>query len=775
MSIDSALSPLLAASARDRLGYRPRLFDAASPDDRAALEQLIASGEVVFASDAIADQLRELMAVRTPNKRMTRAELDAKAAAYLGDRPAVEYGTWVYYPWSRALIHVLPRDEYRELRTSRNRYKISPSEQARLGAARIGVVGLSVGLASAITLVLESIGRELRLADFDELALSNMNRLRSSAQNIGVNKAVIAAREIAEIDPYLEIRVFERGLTEENLEAFLTDGGKLDLVVEECDDLFMKIFVREGARRLGIPVIMETNERGMLDVERFDIEPDRPLLHGLLDNVRSAEVKGLTTREKAPYVLRIIGIDTISLRMRTSLMEIEQSVSSWPQLASGVSLGGASTTTAARKILLDQFRSSGRFFVDLDSMVSDGAEIALSPDRSLDEILSRKATPDLALPPLTRAERAEVSEDDIRTLVAYGSLAPSAGNAQPWKFFAQGSSIRCRIDASRAWVFLDFRKLASCVALGAAVENMSLAAAAMGLRADIIPFPDPADELTVCDVHVSHVSPAEAPAEAPPLSAQIAKRVSNRRRTKREPLPEGTIEALEETARSSGGRILLLTEPAALDEAAALVGAIDRLMYLSERMHRELTHEVRWTERQVEATRDGVDIATLELEPVDLAGMRIAMSWPSMKLLHELGGGRGLEKPAKDMIGAASAMALVTVPGVSPKSYFTGGRVLEQVWLKATELGLAVHPMSGITYLFARLEQGGGEELSAEQIEILQGLRKRYLALFDVKPGEEAEILLFRISLAGPSALRSLRRPLEDVLTFASAADPKAD
>ncbi|HLM72845.1 MAG TPA: Rv1355c family protein, partial [Polyangiaceae bacterium] len=394
MSIDSALSPLLAASARDRLGYRPRLFDAASPDDRAALEQLIARGEVVFASDAIADQLRELMAVRTPNKRMTRAELDAKAAAYLGDRPAVEYGTWVYYPWSRALIHVLPRDEYRELRTSRNRYKISPSEQARLGAARIGVVGLSVGLASAITLVLESIGRELRLADFDELALSNMNRLRSSAQNIGVNKAVIAAREIAEIDPYLEIRVFERGLTEENLEAFLTDGGKLDLVVEECDDLFMKIFVREGARRLGIPVIMETNERGMLDVERFDIEPDRPLLHGLLDNVRSAEVKGLTTREKAPYVLRIIGIDTISLRMRTSLMEIEQSVSSWPQLASGVSLGGASTTTAARKILLDQFRSSGRFFVDLDSMVSDGAEIALSPDRSLDEILSRKATPD---------------------------------------------------------------------------------------------------------------------------------------------------------------------------------------------------------------------------------------------------------------------------------------------------------------------------------------------------------------------------------------------
>ena len=46
---------------------------------------------------------------------------------------------------------------------------------------------------------------EIRLADFDEIDLSNLNRVRTHLINIGINKAVIVAREIAEIDPYLKV------------------------------------------------------------------------------------------------------------------------------------------------------------------------------------------------------------------------------------------------------------------------------------------------------------------------------------------------------------------------------------------------------------------------------------------------------------------------------------------------------------------------------------------------------------------------------------------
>ena len=64
------------------------------------------------------------------------------------------------------------------------------------------------------------------------------------------------------------------------------------MVVDECDDLEMKVRLREHARAAGRPVVMATSHRGMLDVERFDLEPERPTFHGLLGDVTSADCAG---------------------------------------------------------------------------------------------------------------------------------------------------------------------------------------------------------------------------------------------------------------------------------------------------------------------------------------------------------------------------------------------------------------------------------------------------------------------------------------------------
>src|SRR5690606_25672346 len=113
-----------------------------------------------------------------------------------------EYGVWVYYPWSHRLVHLLDEKEFVEVRTNRNQYKITPEEQALLATKKIGVIGLSVGQSIALSLAMERLFGELRLADFDVLELSNMNRIRAGAQDLGLSKVVVAAREIAEIDPY---------------------------------------------------------------------------------------------------------------------------------------------------------------------------------------------------------------------------------------------------------------------------------------------------------------------------------------------------------------------------------------------------------------------------------------------------------------------------------------------------------------------------------------------------------------------------------------------
>ncbi len=135
---------------------------------------------------------------------------------------------------------------------------------------------------------------------------------------MGVNKAVVCARRIAELDPYLPVLVTQDGLTPDTVDGFL-DG--LDVLVEECDSLDAKVLVRAAARARGIPVLMATSSGGLLDVERFDTDRDRPLLHGLLGDLAEMDadaLAGLSAKEKVPRVLRIIDASGLPARMAAS-------------------------------------------------------------------------------------------------------------------------------------------------------------------------------------------------------------------------------------------------------------------------------------------------------------------------------------------------------------------------------------------------------------------------------------------------------------------------
>jgi len=147
-----------------------------------------------------------------------------------------------------------------------------------------------------------------------------------------------------------------------------SDGG-LDLLIDECDSLDVKVLLREKARAKKIPVLMETSDRGMLDIERFDLEPDRPIFHGMMGNIEMGSLKGLSNQQKVGIGLKITGIETLSPRMKASILEVGQTISSWPQLASAVFLGGASVAHVGRKLLLEDEVKSGRFYVDLDELV----------------------------------------------------------------------------------------------------------------------------------------------------------------------------------------------------------------------------------------------------------------------------------------------------------------------------------------------------------------------------------------------------------------------
>jgi nitroreductase/molybdopterin/thiamine biosynthesis adenylyltransferase len=753
----------LLASAADTQSFRPRLLSLAVADEAAEIAALCDAGKVREVHDRYLAQLGELVATRSPKRKLAGAELDAAVGAMLAGIPAEEHGTWVFYPWSGRLVHVLEREAFRELRSSRNRYKITPAEQSVLREKRIGVVGLSVGQASAVTMALEGVGGALKLADFDELALSNMNRLRAGVHELGLNKCVIAARQIAEIDPYLPVELHLSGINDATADAFLTEGGNLDLLVEECDDMFTKIFLRERARALRIPVLMETNDRGMLDVERFDTEPDRPILHGLLRDMSAERLKSLPIRDKLPLMLRLLGPEVMRGRASASLFEVEESISSWPQLASGTMLGGALTTDVGRRILLGEHTRSGRYFVDLATLVRDGSEAAITTDEALDEALARKPVEPPAPPPLERKTSGKtITREDVRKVVSFGTLAPSGGNVQPWRFVAKKGRVRCFVVPSASRTLTNFGDFASYAAVGAAVENMDVAARALGLAASVKIGPDPDEREAICDVTLSVSS---APVERPALADVLAIRATNRRLGPRSPLPEGTEARLVQAAQDAGGKLLLAKDPAAIMELAGIVAENDRQMCLSRRLNREMAAELRWTEAEVVGTRDGIDVLTLEAPSAGLAAARMASSWEAVEFLSRMNAGGALGRLGMGAVALSSAVGLVVAKGNRAASYFQGGRALQRVWLEATSMGVAMQPLSTLVYLFARLERGGGKGLDPAVREGLAKLRERFRRVFDVPEGD-AEVLLFRLFVGAAPSARSLRRSVDDVLTF---------
>ncbi len=349
--------------------WTPELLELSLSKDRERYDQLRSAGEVREVFDTLEDQLMELLVTRNPGLKQNPIALAEAVEEYIKRRDWQECGVWVWYPWRQTMVHVLHKEDFIELRTNRNRNRITTEEQEVLRQKTIGIVGLSVGSSFALVLAMERSCGRLRLADFDTIQLSNMNRIRTGVFSLGIPKGIVTAREIAEIDPFFPVELFLSGFVEEDAGVFL-EG--LDIVCDACDDLSAKALLRREARKRELPVIMETSDRGMLDIERYDLPDSIPegYLHGRIDEETMEELINAPGWEPA-YLDLFVDLSQASERGVSSLNEVGQTLVGWPQLYSDVASGGAFAAQATRKILLGESMPDARLYLALDEQLSE--------------------------------------------------------------------------------------------------------------------------------------------------------------------------------------------------------------------------------------------------------------------------------------------------------------------------------------------------------------------------------------------------------------------
>lgn len=690
------------------------ILDPDDPDDDVVLDALRADPRIEFL-DTWRDQVAGIHELHRPPQRLLE-----------------EGKRWAYYPWRRTVVSVLGPHAFRVVRLERNRNKVTSEEQRQLGELRIGVIGLSVGHAIAYTLAAEGVCGDLRLADFDRLELSNLNRVPASVLDLGVNKAIVAARRIAELDPYLPVTVQTSGLTAETLGEFLAG---LDIVVEECDSLDMKVLVREAARALRLPVLMATSDRGLVDVERFDLEPSRPILHGLLGDLDSARLSGLTRQDKVPHILRILDAARLSSRLAASLIEVGHTLTTWPQLAGDVALGATVVAEAVRRIGLRTELPSGRIRIDIADALDD---------------LQEPATPRDTPPSHERSNPGEpTAPADI--VAAAAIRAPSGGNAQPWRLELHPDWVCIRL-APEHTSTMDVAFRASAVAVGAAVFNARVAAAAHGVLGRV-EF-DNGDEGSPLRAIV-RLGPGED-AELARLYQPMLQRETNRHLGTAEPLAQSTIASLESAARREGARLALLTSRDEIQSVATILATADRIRYLTPRLHAEMFSELRWPD---DASLDtGIDVRSLELDPGDMVTLDILRRPEVMAHLAQSDTGAALGEGTYDRVRTSAAVGIVVVPGRTLTDYALGGSAAEAVWISAQERGLAVQPVSPV-FLYAHDQS----DLHGLSPAFTESLARQQLAFRDLLGTEtdHSEVLVLKFCQAPRPSVRSRRRAIQ--------------
>lgn len=762
------IAQLLDQNQAFRNTYKPVIFKLSENEDREAFERLIQSEKNLQVFDHIDSQVEELVKCLQPSIIFFPPEkLQDAIAAKFGGIEKINFGTWVYYPWNLKLVHLLDEEDFITVRTNRNKHKITQAEQNLLSTKKIGVMGLSVGQSVSLTLAMERSFAELRIADFDELDLSNLNRIRTGVFNLKVPKTVIVAREIAEIDPYLKVVCFDQGITEENIDTFLTAGGKLDLLIDECDSFDIKINARKKAKALQIPVLMEGSDRGTIDIERFDLEPDRKVLHGMVEHLDMEKYASLKTMdERLPYITAVTGIETLSPRMKGSAIEIMSTISTWPQLASAVTYGGGVTADLARKILLNSLKLSGRFFLDLDEIFTDQSvtkTVDKEPNKnslSVPEISHFLHQQSANLP----VNNDPISEEVLLKLMEAVSQAPSGGNNQPWYFHFEKGVLHLFVEPEATKAYLDPHCISSYTSLGAAIENLLLAAKTFNLTAKWTYTPE------LLPLHAAWFvfeQSASSNSTDLALASQIPLRHTNRQIGFADTINKETFENLTNLVKDVAGADIKWTiDKQDFQKLAQISAHADLLRMFVPQAHEDFIHkEMRWNEEEVLQSEDGIGIDTLDLSFNDQIGLRLIKDRRTIDFIQQIEGGSAFKRLAMQQFMSSLAIGLITMPKDSTSTYFEGGRAMERLWLGATAEDLQMHPVNVPVLFFYKNSVEKNLDIPIKQREQLTIFEKEFREIFKLDEQDQA-ILMFRIFKSSPSSKRTIRKSTSKLISI---------
>lgn len=345
-----------------------------------------------------------------------------------------------------------------------------------------------------------------------------------------------------------------------------------------------------------------------------------------------------------------------------------------------------------------------------------------------------------------------MTRDVVQSLIDAGIRAPSGENCQPWRFVVKGDSLTIFNIPERDQSPYNFNQFGSFVAHGALVENIAIAAAALGYAMKVTPFPQGQPNATAA---ISFTKAAPGKKNSGDLYSAIFDRVTNRTPYRGEPLEEKIRDILLSLTGEGGVTVRLQEDPQARKELGDALSYGDRLLFENRHVHDFLFSHIYWSVNAAAAHKSGFYVKELGLAGPQEAVFKLLRGNALLHIFNAIGFPGVAAKGNSKLYATSPAIGAIVTKGNAPADFLNAGRLMERAWLTATRSGYDIQPVTAIAFFMQRVLAGGGDVFSESQRE---GIRRSYAVLeraFDAAGGTIA--MTFRIGKGKPLPARSLR------------------
>ena len=354
----------------------------------------------------------------------------------------------------------------------------------------------------------------------------------------------------------------------------------------------------------------------------------------------------------------------------------------------------------------------------------------------------------------------------IERLAYLAGLAPSADNNQPWEFKLNRDKLEVFLCPARR-IRSDRQGMFDYLSIGAALENLKVAAAEHGLGVELKYLPDAARPELAAEVCF------RGGASSSELYPYIFTRHTNRRWYRRRALDAACVAEVEAAFRGDGTRVFWAMDRAAIRELAGMVGKVDALRMGSMDFRAEIKGALCFKRDQAWKRGDGILFESLEMPAPAKMLLRCFDRPLFMRLMKCLGFGASVSVISRLQAAASGGLGLVCVPRLAPPEYLKGGEAFERLWLILAKHGAWLQPL-GAYSLFSALAGEADSHFDDSARKLLGEARELVGRIFPEAAGF-FPLLLFRAGYAAaPSAVTAHRMPTGGFLDLGAGAQPKS-